>query len=120
MIASAMPAAVGSNGSEPPSRTPPRCNDATTALKEATTSELIHQARTGYDHLAGRLGVALARGLERQGIILRRAETYVPGPEAGPRFAELGIDLEPLARARRPLIRGSSTGASASCTWPAR
>ncbi|HET8874216.1 MAG TPA: helix-turn-helix domain-containing protein [Gaiellaceae bacterium] len=76
------------------------------SLKEATTSELIREARTCYDHLAGRLGVALARGLERQGMILRRAETYEPGPEAGPRFAELGIDLEALVRARRPLIRG--------------
>jgi DNA-binding transcriptional ArsR family regulator len=76
------------------------------SLKEATTSELIRQARTCYDHLAGRLGVALARGLERQGMIVRRAETYVPGPEAGPRLAELGIDLEALVRARRPLVRG--------------
>jgi hypothetical protein len=39
-------------------------------------------------------------------MIVRRAETYVPGPEAGPRFGELGIDLEALVRARRPLIRG--------------
>ena len=76
------------------------------SLKEATTSELIRQARTCYDHLAGRLGVELARGLERRGMIVRRAETYVPGPEAGPRFGELGIDLEALVRARRPLIRG--------------
>ena len=76
------------------------------SLKEATTSELIREARTCYDHLAGRLGVALALGIEQRGMIVRREGTYVTGPNAEPRFAALGVDLEALARVRRPLIRG--------------
>ena len=76
------------------------------SLREATASELVRQARTCYDHLAGRLGVALACGLERRGMIVRRDDAYELGPKAGPRFAALGIDLEALARARRPLMRG--------------
>jgi DNA-binding transcriptional ArsR family regulator len=76
------------------------------SLKEATTSELIREARTCYDHLAGRLGVAVALGLERRGMIVRRDGTYVTGPSAERGFAALGVDLEALARVRRPLIRG--------------
>ncbi len=76
------------------------------SLREATRSELIRQARTCYDHLAGRLGVTLARGLECQGVIVRRGDTYAAGPKASARLAALGIDYEALARGRRPLIRG--------------
>jgi len=75
------------------------------SLREATTSELIRDARTCYDHLAGRLGVALARGLERRGVIARRSGSYAVGPEAKARLAALDVDLEALARQQRPLIR---------------
>jgi DNA-binding transcriptional ArsR family regulator len=76
------------------------------SLRDATRSELIREARTCYDHLAGRLGVALARGLERTSVLVRRDETFELGPDARARFGELGIDLDALARARRPLLRG--------------
>jgi DNA-binding transcriptional ArsR family regulator len=76
------------------------------SLREATRSELIREARTCYDHLAGRLGVAVARGLERTSMLVRRDETYELGPSAESRFGELGIDLDAVARARRPLLRG--------------
>jgi len=76
------------------------------SLREATRGELIREARTCYDHLAGRLGVALARALERNGVVARRNGTYELGPEAEPRLSELGLDLAGLARGRRPLVRG--------------
>jgi hypothetical protein len=50
--------------------------------------------------------VALARGLERRGVLARSGGGYVLGPEAAPRPAELGLDLDLLSRRRRPLVRG--------------
>jgi DNA-binding transcriptional ArsR family regulator len=75
-------------------------------LREATLSELLREARTCYDHLAGRLGLALARGLERQDVLVRRRDTYALGPRAKARLASLDIDLDELARRRRQLVRG--------------
>jgi DNA-binding transcriptional ArsR family regulator len=76
------------------------------SLREATRSELIREARTCYDHLAGRLGVALARALERHGAVVRRDGTYTLGAEAPRVLAPLEVDVETLARLRRPLVRG--------------
>ncbi len=80
-------------------QSPPR------SLREATRGELLREARTCYDHLAGRLGVALAGALERRGVIVARDGDYALGEHAAGELAELGIDLEPLAAQRRPLVR---------------
>jgi DNA-binding transcriptional ArsR family regulator len=74
------------------------------SLREATQSELLRHARTCYDHLAGRVGVAVARSLEADGTLLLRDEDYVTGSGAGARLAKLGIDLGEL-NGRRPLVR---------------
>ena len=76
------------------------------SLREATKSELIREARTCYDHLAGRLGVALAHALEQSGVVVRRNGTYELGAQAEPRLAELGLELEALTHGRRPIVRG--------------
>lgn len=65
----------------------------------------LREARTCYDHLAGRLGVAIAdailqkRWLERQGAELALTDLGARG------FGSLGIDVAALARRRRPLVR---------------
>ena len=76
------------------------------SLREATRSELLRDARTCYDHLAGRIGVDLARSLEGEGTLVRDNGGYVLGAKAGARLAVLGIDLDELERQRRPLVRG--------------
>jgi DNA-binding transcriptional ArsR family regulator len=76
------------------------------SLREATRSELLREARTCYDHLAGRIGVALARSLERDGTLVRRNGGYELGPKSGARLDGLGIDLTVLERLRRPVVRG--------------
>jgi DNA-binding transcriptional ArsR family regulator len=72
---------------------------------KAKGDDAIRKARTCYDHVAGRLGVALAKQLTKRGqVILSERETRVT--KAGERFlGELGIDLEPLKEQRRPLVR---------------
>jgi DNA-binding transcriptional ArsR family regulator len=76
------------------------------SLGEATRAELLREARTCYDHLAGRLGVAFACALERRGVIAARDGDYVVGEKAGAELAALGIELDPLTALRRPLVRG--------------
>jgi len=76
------------------------------SLREATRSELIRDARTCYDHLAGQLGVTIAHGLERKRALTRKGDDYVLGPKAGALFAAFGIDVAELQGGRRPLVRG--------------
>jgi len=74
-------------------------------LREATRGELLREARTCYDHLAGRLGVAVARALETGRVVKRQNGGYALGPRVR-RLETLGIDLESLERQRRPVVRG--------------
>jgi DNA-binding transcriptional ArsR family regulator len=76
------------------------------SLRDATRSELLREARTCYDHLAGRLGVDLARALERRRVVVQRDGDLAVGDQAAPELAALGIELEPLTHLRRPLVRG--------------
>ncbi len=76
------------------------------SLRDANRSELIREARTCYDHLAGRLGVAFAGALERRRVVERSNGDYVLGRRAEAELANLGVELEPLLRLRRPLVRG--------------
>jgi DNA-binding transcriptional ArsR family regulator len=76
------------------------------SLREATKSELIREARTCYDHLAGRLGVALADALEQEQVVIRRNGGYELGPNAEAHCDALGIDLDELRAQRRPVVRG--------------
>jgi DNA-binding transcriptional ArsR family regulator len=76
------------------------------SLREANRSELLREARTCYDHLAGRVGVELARSLERDGTLVRRNGGYELGARSGARLEALGVDLAALERLRRPVVRG--------------
>jgi DNA-binding transcriptional ArsR family regulator len=75
------------------------------SLCEANQSERIRAARTCYDHLAGGLGVAVARPLESRGALARENGGYALGAGATEAVAVLDIDLELLACQRRPLVR---------------
>lgn len=84
--------AVAANG--PPRHRPPSKMD-----------EQLRAARTCYDHLAGRLGVALADALVGRGFVdLDRdgGEVTAAGFEF---FGELGMDLKPPAGSRRVFCR---------------
>jgi DNA-binding transcriptional ArsR family regulator len=97
------------------------------SLRESTRAAALRRARTCYDHLAGRVGVALLDGLLDSGALRRTdgrtgtargaadrlaapvaSHPYELGKNAGPVFARLDVDLEALlARptASRPLLR---------------
>jgi DNA-binding transcriptional ArsR family regulator len=95
-----------------------------TSLREGSRAEALRTARTCYDHLAGRLGVAVTSALLARGALMtldgvgstRRREgdrisaplrehPYTLGPQATEVFGSLGVDPAAIAAGRRPLLR---------------
>lgn len=72
-------------------------------LSHAAATTRLREARTCYDHLAGRLGVALTDGLCRRGVLAPDDLTVTAPGERW--FVELGIDVDGLRGDRRPLTR---------------
>lgn len=74
------------------------------AQATAQKSAPLVRARTCYDHLAGRLGVALFDALIERGALLPPAAQpglLEPGPAAAEVFGAFGIDLAAARRERR-------------------
>jgi DNA-binding transcriptional ArsR family regulator len=71
-------------------------------LREWTRHEELRAARTCYDHLAGKLGVAIADAALAAGAI---TPDFSLGSTAVSWFAPLGVDVDSLPRGRRPLLR---------------
>lgn len=78
------------------------------SLRRSQWAKVLGQARTCYDHLAGRVGVALFDAMVGRGLIESRGEDDDPGRSSyevtdtgEERFAGLGVDVEAARRARR-------------------
>ena len=65
----------------------------------------LREARTCYDHMAGRLGVAIADGLTARGAIVLGADAGEVTEEGRALFDQLGVDLAAPAGSRRLLCR---------------
>ncbi|MET8851913.1 metalloregulator ArsR/SmtB family transcription factor [Amycolatopsis sp. NPDC004625] len=92
-----------------------------TSLREGTRAEALRTARTCYDHLAGRLGVAVTSALLARDALTGAPDTrrrpddrisaplrehpYTLGPAASPVFGALGVHLDAVAAGRRPLLK---------------
>lgn len=61
----------------------------------------LRQARTCYDHFAGRLGVALADGMCERGLVRLQGDGGSVTPEGQRLLREFGADMDAAARARR-------------------
>jgi DNA-binding transcriptional ArsR family regulator len=74
-------------------------------VRSSPREPALRKARVCYDHLAGELGVLVFDSLEQRCFLRSDGD----GPELtqqGQRFClEIGIDIEALARQRRPLCR---------------
>lgn len=74
------------------------------SLSAVRRTRHLAAARTCYDHLAGRLGVAVLDGLLDAGVLRRRGGLVVT--RAGRSwFDDLGISVSALEAGRRPLLR---------------
>jgi DNA-binding transcriptional ArsR family regulator len=71
-----------------------------TSLRGATSAERLRTARTCYDHLAGRLGVALTEALVTRGMLRLRDGVFIVTRKGEAAFTDLGIDLT-VARLRK-------------------
>jgi DNA-binding transcriptional ArsR family regulator len=90
------------------------------SLRQGTRAAALREARTCYDHVAGRLGVGIMRALLDKGHLVGGDGTYRPevdgsdvragyghdvdyalSPSGGEFLAELGVRVPP----RRPLVR---------------
>ena len=67
--------------------------------------EALRTARTCYDHLAGRVALALADSLCAHGYVLLAGEGGLVSDEGMRFFADLGIDLGAGGGSKRPLCR---------------
>ncbi|MBV9523344.1 MAG: helix-turn-helix transcriptional regulator [Alphaproteobacteria bacterium] len=67
--------------------------------------EALRAARTCYDHLAGRLGVALADALVRQDHVVLADDGGVVTAAGEAFLAEFGVDIGAIARGRRAFCR---------------
>ena len=74
-------------------------------LRAVSRMDAMRAARTCYDHLAGRLGVALTERLVADGWLLDGDAGWVVGERGERGFAGLGIDVDALRALRRPLTR---------------
>ena len=72
---------------------------------KSTRAEAMARARTCYDHLAGKLGVALADSLAHRKLILLSEEEAVITDSGGAFLREIGIDPEKRTAPRRALCR---------------
>ncbi|MEU9739345.1 winged helix-turn-helix domain-containing protein [Micromonospora chersina] len=85
-------------GRAPAPATPPR------TLRAASAQASLAYARTCYDHLAGRLGVLVHDALLARGVLDRSGGLAVT-PAGVAWLTDLGVPVEPLRAARRPLVR---------------
>jgi DNA-binding transcriptional ArsR family regulator len=82
----------------------PAREDATPG--QSADRDELSRGRLCYDHLAGRVGVVLAEGLCERGLLeLDELERFVITPAGSSAFGDLGIDVERLSEAPRPLTR---------------
>ena len=86
---------LGALGIEPPRR-----------MARSREGQDLRFARSCYDHLAGRLGVALTHVLETRGLLVRgEGKRFAVGPDQRLWRESLGIDLATVAPTRCGLAR---------------
>jgi len=75
-----------------------------TSLRAATDRRHLQLARTCYDHLAGRLGVAITDALVAMGALAEQDGVLHLGARGTDFFSALGIDMKALEARRRPVV----------------
>ncbi|MFX3673559.1 MAG: ArsR/SmtB family transcription factor [Paenisporosarcina sp.] len=71
------------------------------SLKQSSQVKLLREARTCYDHLAGKLGVDLTESMLNAGLLEKVEREFVITPKGQQFFTDFGIDLSELKRKRR-------------------
>jgi DNA-binding transcriptional ArsR family regulator len=75
------------------------------SLRESDQTKALCYARTCYDHLAGKVGVALTEAIVRLGFIEPSGLDYGITPKGTEFFTTFGINIENLRKGRRMFAR---------------
>ena len=76
------------------------------SLRQSVAAAAMAEARSCYDHLAGRAGIALRDSLLTRGLLSADGARDFQLTDRGLCFlGELGLDAEPILRSRRMLAR---------------
>lgn len=81
----------------------PEAPAPSTSLRRSREQRRLREARTCYDHLAGRLGVALLDALVAKRWVMPDVDAVPAAGVAG--FAQVGIDIAALRAGRRTMVR---------------
>lgn len=79
--------------------------DAVHSLRAAIQGANLRQARMCYDHIAGRVGVAITDALLQRGVLAEHTEGYSVTERTAAALHPLGVDISNLTAERRPLTR---------------
>ncbi|MFF3101417.1 ArsR/SmtB family transcription factor [Viridibacillus arvi] len=71
------------------------------SLKQSSQVKLLQEARTCYDHLAGKLGINLTESMLDSGYLKKEEREFIVTPKGEQFFTEFGIDLDKLKIKRR-------------------
>jgi DNA-binding transcriptional ArsR family regulator len=74
-------------------------------LRSSPREPALRNARLCYDHLAGDVGVQVFDSLVQRGLLIGVNETLAITESGGQFFRDFGVDLDALAKCRRPLCR---------------
>jgi DNA-binding transcriptional ArsR family regulator len=75
------------------------------SLRASSQAEALRSARTCYDHLAGRLGVALLEAFLEHRWLVRSSTGYSVTPTGRRTLRSAGVNIDPLVRQRRIFAR---------------
>ena len=64
------------------------------SLREDTRARALREARTCYDHVAGRLGVAIMQSLLRRGLLVGGDGRFHPGQAGSDRLSSYGHEVD--------------------------
>ncbi len=80
--------------------------DSVRGLRAVTANTALRRGRTCYDHLAGRLGVAVTDAMTGAGLLDQTCGFALTQTGMGWLTSTLGLELEDLRPGKRPLARG--------------
>ncbi|KOS67785.1 ArsR family transcriptional regulator [Lysinibacillus contaminans] len=71
------------------------------SLRQSNQLKMLQEARTCYDHLAGKLGVDLTESMLSAGFMIKEEREFVVTSKGEQFFTNIGIDLDELRKKRR-------------------
>ena len=74
-------------------------------INQTVDEQPIRHCRTCYDHLAGKIGVAIADALMEKGYLIRQGNEFLLTDAGGKWFTSVGIDTGKVCESKRSLAR---------------